>query len=90
MRLRCIARVDIECCNDEAVLMSTYNLCFEARKEKKSYTPAYPYLCYIKVGYTGVYITRTCYPDAKNKSRMCSKITFAIRLTLGLTFNKIK
>ena len=30
---------------------------------KNRYTPAYPF-CYIKVGFKGVYITRTCFPDA--------------------------
>ena len=44
----------------EAVLTSTHNLYFGA-KLRKIYTP----LCYIKVGFKGVYISRTCFPDAK-------------------------
>ena len=39
----------------EAVLTSTHNLCFGAKK------PCKPQFFYIKVGFKGVYITRTCF-----------------------------
>ena len=47
---------------NEAVLTSTYNLCVRAKIIKNEY-PCKPQLYYIKVGFKGVYITRTCYPD---------------------------
>ena len=37
---------------------------FWIKNKRNRYTPAYPsFTIYIKVGYKGVYITRTCYPD---------------------------
>ena len=36
---------------------------FWSKNKKNRYTPAYPRYCYIKVGFKGVYITRTCFPD---------------------------
>ena len=39
--------------------MSTHNLCFGAKLRNIGI----PQFCYIKVGFMGVYITRTCYPD---------------------------
>ena len=42
--------------------MSAHNLCFGA-KIRKIGIPCKPQFCYIKVGYKGVYITRTCFPD---------------------------
>ena len=39
--------------------MSTHNLCFEAKIRKIGI----PQFCYIKVGFKGVYISRTCFPD---------------------------
>ena len=36
---------------------------FWSKNKKNRYTPAYPSFCYIKVGYKGVYNTRTCFPD---------------------------
>ena len=51
---------NIDC--GEAVLTSTHNLCFRA-KIRKIDIPLIPQFCYIKVGFKGVYITRTCYPD---------------------------
>ena len=36
---------------------------FLSKNKKNSYTPAYPSLAHIKMGYQGVYITRTCFPD---------------------------
>ena len=46
----------------EAVLTSTHNLCFGA-KIRKIGIPCIPQFCYIKVGFKGVYISRTCFPD---------------------------
>ena len=43
-------------------LHSTYNLCFGAKIRKYVY-PFIPQFYYIKVGYKGVYIIRTCYRD---------------------------
>ena len=36
---------------------------FWSKNKKNRYTPAYPQFYYIKVGYTGVFISRTCFPD---------------------------
>ena len=51
----------------EAVLTSTHNLCFGAKKKKNRYTPVQciPQFFYIKAGFKGVYITRTCFPDVR-------------------------
>ena len=46
-----------------AVLTSTHNLCFGAKIRKKVY-PCIPQFYYIKVGFKGVYIARTCFLDA--------------------------
>ena len=35
---------------------------FWSKNKKNRYTPANPF-CYIKVGFNGVNITRTCFPD---------------------------
>ena len=43
----------------EAVLTSTHNLCFGAKIRKIGI----PQFCYIKVGFKGVYLLRTCFPD---------------------------
>ena len=42
--------------------MSTHNLCFGA-KIRKIGIPTIPQFCYIKVGFKGVCITRTCFRD---------------------------
>ena len=47
----------------KAVLMSAYNLKKKKKKKKKRYTPVNFSFTIIKVGYKGVYISRTCYPD---------------------------
>ena len=47
----------------EAVLTSTHNLCFGAKIRKIGIPPAYPSFFYIKVGFKGVFIARTCFPD---------------------------
>ena len=44
-----------------AVLTSTRNLCFGSKINR--YTPANPQFVYIKVGFKGVYISRTCFPN---------------------------
>ena len=49
--------------------MSTHNLCFGAKIRKNIYTPAYPSFAIYKMGYKGVYIARTCYPDVVNGLR---------------------
>ena len=46
----------------EAVLKSTHNQCFRAKIRKSEY-PCKPQFYYIKVGWKGVFITRTCYRD---------------------------
>ena len=48
---------------DEAVLMSTHNLCFGAKIRNNRHTPAYPKFHYINVEFKGVFIARTCFPD---------------------------
>ena len=40
---------------------------FWSKNKKNRYTPAYPSFAiynYIKVGFKGVFISRTCFPDA--------------------------
>ena len=37
---------------------------FWSKHKKKNVYPCKPQFCYIKVGCKGVYITRTCFPDA--------------------------
>ena len=41
--------------------MSTHNLCFGAKIRKIGITQ----FCCIKVGYEGVYISQTCFPDGR-------------------------
>ena len=48
----------------EAVLTSTHNLCFGAKIRKKVY-PCIPQFCYIAVGFKGVFIARTSFPDVE-------------------------
>ena len=49
--------------------MSTHNLCFRAKVRKIVYpcTPPSEFY-YIKVGCKGVFVTRTCFRDAKGSS----------------------
>ena len=49
----------------EAVLTSTHNLCFGA-KIRKIGIPCIPQFYYIKVGFKGVFIARTCFPDVRD------------------------
>ena len=51
----------------EAVLTSTHNLCFGA-KIRKIDIPCIPQFFYIKVGFKGVFIARTCFPDDSESS----------------------
>ena len=41
---------------------------FLSKIRKNRYTPVYPSFFYIKVGFKGVYITRTCFPDEINNT----------------------
>ena len=43
------------------IITSTHNLCFGAKIRKKYVYPCIPQVCYIKVGFKGVYITKTCF-----------------------------
>ena len=36
------------------------------KKNRHTPRPAYPSFAYINVGYEGVYITRTCFPDGSD------------------------
>ena len=47
----------------EVVLTSTHNLCFGAKIRKIGIPLHTPALLYIKVGYKGVFISLTCFPD---------------------------
>ena len=47
---------------DEAVLTSTHNVCFGS-KIRKLGIPCKPQFYYINLGFKGVHITQTCYPD---------------------------
>ena len=44
---------------------------FWIKNKKNRHNPANP-IFYIKVEYKGVYITRTCYPDATSSICLCS------------------
>ena len=55
--------------------MSTHNLCFRAKIRKNVY-PCTPQFYYIKVGCKGVYITRTCYPDALSENMATGQSIF--------------
>ena len=45
----------------EAVLTCTHNLCFGSKIKKLGI----PQFYYIKVGFKGVFISRTCFPNVK-------------------------
>ena len=59
----------------EAVLTSTHNLCFGA-KIRKIGIPLIPQFCYIKVGFEGVYITRTCFPIVEVQTDFCMNYNY--------------
>ena len=46
----------------EAVLTSTHNVCFRAKIRKNVY-PCTPHFYYTKVGFKGVFVTRTFFRD---------------------------
>ena len=48
----------------EAVLTNTHDLCFGAKNKKNVYPSKFQFY-YIKLGCKGVYISWTCYHDAK-------------------------
>ena len=48
---------------------STHNICFRSKMRKNRYTTAYQSFANIKVGYKGVYITRTYFPEDGFKSQ---------------------
>ena len=50
----------------EAVLASTHNLCFGAKIRKLGIPLRTPVLLYIKVGFKGLFFSRTCFPDVKS------------------------
>ena len=56
----------------EAVLTSTHNLCFGA-KIRNIGISRIPQFFYIKVGFKGVYISRTCFPDVNPNETTTSK-----------------
>ena len=49
---------------NEAFFTCTHNLCFGAKIRKNVY-PCKPQFFYIKVGCKSVFVTRTCFRDAK-------------------------
>ena len=54
----------------EAFLTSSRNLCLEQKQEKNSCTPALiPQFCNIKVGFNGVNVPWTCFPDGQGKEQ---------------------
>ena len=71
----------------EAVLTSKHTLCFGAKLRKVG-IPLYTPVFFIKVGFRGVFITRTCFPDGLFiKSRVSpvnvhSKMAFGVVLTV--------
>ena len=46
--------------------MSTHNLCFGAKIRKITIPLHTPVLLYIKVGFEGVNISKTCFPDVEH------------------------
>ena len=41
---------------------------FWTKNKETRYTPAYPLLYYMKVGFKGIFIARTCFPDDENNT----------------------
>ena len=62
--------------------MSTHDLCFRAKIRKNEY-PCKPYFYYIKVGYKGVLITWSCYPDDEHKLVDVMKTTVVVKTVKG-------
>ena len=42
---------------------------FWSKNKKNRYTPRIPQYFYIKMGFKGVYISRTCFPDVNDRYR---------------------
>ena len=55
---------------------------FWSKNKKNRYTPAYPSFA-IKVGYMGVFIAWTCFPDVKSKPSRCHVPFTAIYISLS-------
>ena len=55
---------NIDCGYTEAVLTSTHNVCFGSNMRKNIY-PGKSQFFFIKVGFTAVYISPTCFHDGK-------------------------
>ena len=46
---------------------------FWSKNKKNRYTPCKPHFFYIKMGFKGVYITWTCYPDVEIDTNLSKK-----------------
>ena len=75
--------------NIEAVLTCTHNLCFGTKIRKIGIPPAYPSFA-IEVGYKGVYITRTCFPDLKFKHLFSLDMAGGIYSSLSMRKNVLR
>ena len=65
---------------NEAVLTSIHNLCFGAKIRKYVY-PCKPHFFYIKVGFSGVFLSRTCFPDDyENMPMQYTEIFSAVKI----------
>ena len=51
---------------------------FWSKNKKNRFTPAYPSFFYIKVGFKGVYIARTYFPDVFT-SELCETLAVLLR-----------
>ena len=69
---------NIDCgCSNEAVLTSTHNLCFGA-KIRKIVLPLHTPVLLCESVVSGVFITRTCFPDVSQTCRNTPKIEAVI------------
>ena len=59
---------------------------FLSKNKKKKVYPSIPQFYYIKVGFKGVFIARTCFPDGKRKWTSSGKHVHAIYTPLNPTF----
>ena len=80
---------NIDCGYTLANLTSTHNLCFGA-KIRKMGIPLQTPVCYIKVGFKGVFIARTFFPDVCLPVKQQSKIypEHIFNLAIILLFNR--
>ena len=64
---------------------------FWSENKKNRYTPAYPSFFYIKVGFKGLYILRTCFPDivldSKDEKYVLGKNSKDEKYVLGKNIN---